>query len=161
MKYLFDTNIFIRSKNEMPEEIWPTFWMRMAELIQDGKIFTTEKVKEEIERGKDELTQWMKANETLGFYCSVDSDVLNKYSEVQNWAKNTNRFTQIALDDFARVADAYLVATAAAKGWTLLVTYEVFDPHCKKRVKIPDACNALGVRICDLNTAFRDLGVRV
>lgn len=160
MKYLFDTNIFIRSKNEMPEEIWPTFWMRMAELIQDGKIFTTEKVKEEIERGKDELTQWMKANETLGFYCSVDSDVLNKYSEVQNWAKNTNRFTQIALDDFARVADAYLVATAAAKGWTL-VTYEVFDPHCKKRVKIPDACNALGVRICDLNTAFRDLGVRV
>jgi len=160
MKYLFDTNIFIRSKNEMPEDTWPTFWIRMAELIREGKIFTTEKVKEEIERGKDELTQWMKANEALGFYCSVDGDVLNKYSVVQNWAKNTNRFTQIALDDFARVADAYLVATAAAKGWTL-VTYEISDPACKKRVKIPDACHALGVRICDLNTVFRDLGVRV
>ncbi len=160
MKYLFDTNIFIRSKNEMPEDIWPTFWVRIAELIREGKIFTSEKVKEEIERSKDELTQWMKANETLGFYCSVDGDVLNKYSEVQNWAKNTNRFTQTALDDFARVADVYLVATAAAKGWTL-VTYETPDPNCKKRVKIPDACNALGVRICDLNTTFRDLGVRV
>lgn len=160
MKYLFDTNIFIRSKNEMPEDVWPTFWMRMAELIRDGKIFTSEKVKEEIERGRDELTQWMKANATLGFYCSVDGDVLSKYSEVQNWAQSTGRFTPVALDDFARVADAYLVATAAAKGWTL-VTYEVPDPNCKKRVKIPDACNALGVELCDLNTAFRDLGVRV
>lgn len=160
MKYLFDTNIFIRSKNEMPVDIWPTFWMRIAELIRDGKIFTTEKVKEEIERGKDELTQWMKENETLGFYCPIDGDVLRKYSEVQNWARNTNRFTQVALDDFARIADAYLVATAAAKGWTL-VTYETPDPYCRKRVKIPDACNALGVRVCDLNTAFKELGVQI
>lgn len=25
MAYIFDTNIFIRSKNEMPMEVWPTF----------------------------------------------------------------------------------------------------------------------------------------
>ena len=67
MNYLFDTNIFIRSKNEMPEDTWPTFWMRIAELIRDGKIFTSEKVKEEIERGNDELTCWMKENATSGF----------------------------------------------------------------------------------------------
>ncbi len=144
----------------MPEDTWPTFWKRIAELMRDGKIFTSERVKNEIERGNDELTQWMKDHETLGFYCSVDGDVLLKYSEVQNWARNANRFTQVALNDFASVADAYLVATAAAKGWTL-VTYETPDPNCKKRVKIPDACNALGVGLCDLNTAFRDLGVRV
>lgn len=160
MNYLFDTNIFIRSKNEMPEDTWPTFWMRIAELIRDGKIFTSEKVKEEIERGNDELTCWMKENATSGFYCSIDGNVLGKYSDVQNWAKSTNRFRQTALDDFARVADAYLVATAAAKGWTL-VTYETSDPNCSKRVKIPDACIALGVEVCDLNSAFKDLGVRI
>lgn len=160
MKYLFDANIFIRSKNEMPEDIWPTFWKRISELIRDGKIFTSEKVKEEIGRGKDELTQWMKNNATSDFYCPVNVDVLRKYSEVQNWAKNTNKFTQTALDEFARVADSYLVATAAAKEWTL-VTYETSDPNCKRRVKIPDACNALGVKTCDLNAVFRDLGVRI
>lgn len=32
MAYIFDTNIFIRSKNEMPMEIWPTFWRRMTEI---------------------------------------------------------------------------------------------------------------------------------
>jgi len=160
MQYLFDTNIFIRSKNEMPEDTWPTFWMRLAELMRDGKIFTSVKVKEEIEHGKDELTQWMKNNETSGFYCPVDENVLSKYSEVQNWAKNTDQFTQIALDDFARVADAYLVATAAAKGW-MLVTYETSAPNSRKRVKLPDACHALGIGFCDLNAAFRDLGVKI
>lgn len=28
MAYIFDTNIFIRSKNEMPMEVWPTFWKK-------------------------------------------------------------------------------------------------------------------------------------
>lgn len=158
MKYLFDTNIFIRSKNEMPMEIWPTFWTCITELMRDGKIFTSVKVKDEIDRGKDELTQWMKDNSTAGFYCNVDTDVLAKYSEVQNWANNTNRYTPTALQDFANVADAYLVATAAAKEMTL-VTYEKSNTTSKKRVMIPDACIALGVAYCDLNTVFRDLGV--
>jgi len=160
MEYLFDSNIFIRSKNEMPMEIWPTFWTRITELIRGRRIFTSIKVKDEIDRGKDELTQWMKDNSTVGFYCKVDADVLAKYSEVQNWANNTQRYTAAALQDFANVADAYLVATASAKGMTL-VTYETSAPSCKKRVKIPDACIALGVECCDLNTAFRVLGVRI
>lgn len=56
MKYLFDTNIFIASKNLLPSDVWPTFWQRIAELIRDRKIYSSIKVKEEIEKGKDELT---------------------------------------------------------------------------------------------------------
>ena len=57
-------------------------------------------------------------------------------------------------------ADAYLVATAAAKG-LVLVTNETSDPKCTRRVKIPDACIAFGVRFCDLNTVLRELGVMI
>lgn len=28
MAYIFDTNIFIRSKHEMPMDLWPTFWTK-------------------------------------------------------------------------------------------------------------------------------------
>lgn len=160
MAYLLDTNIFITSKNELPCDVWPSFWKQMAALMQGGKVLTSVKVKEEIERGKDELTQWMKNNAKAGFYCSIDSEILCKYAEVQNWAKSIGRFTSVALNNFANVADAYLVATAAAKGWKL-VTYETSDINCKKRVKIPDACNALLVSCCDVNTMFRELGVRI
>lgn len=52
------------------------------------------------------------------------------------------------------------MATASAKGLTL-VTNEIADPKCRRRVKIPDACNALGVRYCDLNTVLRELGITI
>lgn len=160
MKYLLDTNIFIRSKNEMPSDVWPTFWRLLAALIADGAICSCAQVKEEIERGDDELTQWMSANAPEGFYLPMSGDVIEKYSAVQNWAAASGRFLPAALQGFAMAADAYLVATAAAKQMTV-VTYETSDPACRRRVKIPDACLAMGVRCCDLNTAFRELGVSV
>lgn len=55
MGYLFDTNIFITSKNQLPYDVWPTFWRHIAELIRNGRIFSSEKVREEIERGNDEI----------------------------------------------------------------------------------------------------------
>ena len=160
MKYLFDSNIFIRSKNEMPIDLWPTFWTRVIELIHGGQIFTSIKVKEEIYHGDDELTRWMKENAPEYFYITLDSEILQKYEETQNWAERCQRFKQEAKNEYATVADAYLVATAAAKGMTI-VSYEVSDPTCRKRVKIPDACNASGVSYCDLNTALRCLGVKI
>ena len=160
MKYLFDSNIFIRSKNEMPIDLWPTFWTRVIELIHGGQIFTSIKVKEEIYHGDDELTGWMEATAPEDFYITLDSEILQKYAETQNWASSSQQFKPEAKKEYATVADAYLVATAAAKGMTI-VTYEVSDPTCRKRVKIPDACNALGINYCDLNTALRSLGVKI
>ena len=37
MAYLYDTNIFITSKNEMPKDYWPTFWQKFVELINSAK----------------------------------------------------------------------------------------------------------------------------
>ena len=144
----------------MPADVWPTFWTRIAELIRDGKIYSSIKVKEEIDRGNDELTKWMRANVGVDFYYQIDEEVLRKYVEALNWARNNTTFRTVAVDEFANVADAYLVATAAAKNLTL-VTYETSDPSCAKRVKIPDACIALGVNFCDLNTALRQLNVTI
>lgn len=158
MAYLFDTNIFIRSKNEMPMDIWPTFWERFREMVNSGEIFTSVTVKDEIDKGKDELTEWLKQNAPKSFYLSLDTDVMLQYSIVQNWAKSNPVYTQAALNTFANVADAYLVATASAKQMAL-VTYEGSNPNSKKRVMIPDACNALSVRYCDLNTVLKEMGI--
>lgn len=162
MAYIFDTNIFIRSKNEMPIELWPTFWGKVAEMINNGDVFSHEFVKEEINKGKDELTDWINANASENFYICNDNDIMSEYSKVLNWAQNKNNpeFKQEAILEFAQVADAFLVAAAAAKGYTL-VTNETSDPSCRKRVKIPDACNAVGVRYCDLNMVLRELGLKI
>jgi hypothetical protein len=85
---------------------------------------------------------------------------MNHYTATQNWARSNPLYNQQALNTFANVADAYLVATAAAKQMTL-VTYEASSPLSRKRVKIPDVCNALDVRYCDLNTVLKEMGIKI
>ena len=160
MNYLLDTNILIRSKNEMPMDVWPTFWMRMKEMMEARQIFSSVKVKEEIEKGADELSSWMKENAPKDFYLPVDGETMEQYTAAQVWVKKNPVYGDVARLTFADVADAYLVATAAAKGM-ILVTYETSAPMSKRWVKIPDVCNALGVRFCDLNVMLRELGITI
>lgn len=160
MKYILDTNVLIRSKNDMPMDLWPTFWTKFTDMVMRGLIYSISKVKVEVEKGKDELTTWIKERIPKSFFLDLDEDIIAKYREVQNWASCRSYYKPEALNDFAEVADAYLIATAAAKQMTL-VTYEKSDPKCKSRVKIPDACIALGVQYCDLNTVLREVGIMI
>ena len=156
MSYLLDTNIFIRSKNELPMDIFHGFWQRLAELARAGQIFSSVKVKEEIDRGNDELKQWCDEQLPKDFFLSFEAHA--EYANLMTWANGNPVFTVPAKQEFATVADAYLVATAAAKGMKV-VTFETSDPLCKKRVKIPDACIALGVEYCSLNDVLHALKV--
>ncbi len=158
-KYLLDTNIFIRSKNELPMDIYESFWCAISDLANKGLFYSSVKVKEELERGMDELPQWIKDNLPKDFFVPLDSSTMIKYAEVQNWASKAS-FRPEALSTFADVADAYLVAAAAVHDM-VLVTYEKSDPICKRRVMIPDACTAIGVKCCDLNASFRILNVKI
>lgn len=161
MEYLFDTNIFVESKKNLPMDVWPTFWTKMVELINSGIIHSIDKVKDEIDKGGDELTDWIHENAPRGFFLHQDVAVMTKLAETIKWAENCPvNFSPAAISGYADVADSYLVATAAAKNMTL-VTYEKSNPVSKKRIKIPDACNGIGAKWCDLNTALRELGMRI
>ena len=156
MSYLLDTNIFIRSKNELPMDIFQGFWQRMAELARSGQIFSSVKVKEEIDRGNDELKKWCDEQLPKDFFLPFEAHA--EYARLMTWANGNPVFSVPAKQEFATVADAYLVATAAAKEMKV-VTFETSDPLCKKRVKIPDACIALGVDYCSLNDVLYALNV--
>ena len=54
-------------------------------------------------------------------------------------------YTQAAISEFFAVADYWLVGHALATGYTV-VTHEVSEPKSKKKIKIPDACNGVGVK---------------
>ena len=161
MEYLFDTNIFVESKKNLPMDVWPTFWRKMVELINSGKIYSIDKVKDEIDRGGDELTDWIREHAPQGFFLTQDGSVMAKLAETVNWAQSCPvSFSPSAISGYTNVADSYLVATAAAKNM-VLVTYEKSNPHRRSRVMIPDACMAIGARCCDLNTALRELKISI
>lgn len=58
MTYLLDTNIFITAKNELPIDVYPSFWQALSQLAANGSFKSIKKVEDEIRKGKDELVDW-------------------------------------------------------------------------------------------------------
>lgn len=158
MIYLLDTNIFITAKNELPMDVYPSFWQTLSQLATQGILRSIQKVEDEIRKGKDELVDWIDHNLPKDFFIKENNETLAALSTVSQWVMMNATYTQSAKNDFAKVADSWIIAEALSQSVTV-VTYEVSDPMCRKRVKIPDVCNAVGVKYCNLNEAFRALGV--
>ena len=87
---------------------------------------------------------------------------MTEYGQVSVWAiSRSNHYLQNALNEFldADEADAFLVAYALAdKDNRIIVTQEISHPARQKKIKIPDACNALNVRYANTIEMFRRLG---
>lgn len=155
--YVIDANVFIDAKNRYYAfDIAPGFWDGLDGLLTTGRACSIEAVYDELVAGNDALSPW--ARNHRGYFKPVDQQVVRQFRPLSNWA-TSQRFTQAALNDFTTTtADYLLVAFAAAHGCTV-VTHERPDPNSRRRVKIPDACNALGVPWTDPWTMLRDSGI--
>lgn len=162
-QFLLDANVLIAAKNLLPIDLFPSFWQKISSLAVSGAIHSIVKVKEEILKGNstDPLVAWCNSLPET-FFISFDASMAPAYGRVIAWSQSQTVFTSAALSEFARldVADAFLVASAATLN-CVIVTNEISDPQCKKRVKIPDAANALGVKCVSLNDVLRELGVTI
>lgn len=59
MSYLLDANVFIQAKNlHYGLDFCPAFWQWLIDSHDGGRVFSIDKVAEEIATGADELTQW-------------------------------------------------------------------------------------------------------
>ena len=140
--YLLDANIFIQSNRaHYGLDFVPAFWEWLDRTYAAGKLKSIKKVGAEIAAGNDDLTAWAAMRPSL--FVPLDSGCGSHLADVAYWANN-HHFTQAAISEFLSVADYQLVAYAKAHDMTV-VTMEKPEPQRKKKIKIPDACNALGV----------------
>ena len=59
MSYLLDANVFIQAKNlHYGFDFCPAFWDWLIENNRTGKVFSIEKVGDELEAGDDALATW-------------------------------------------------------------------------------------------------------
>jgi len=86
---------------------------------------------------------------------SSDSAAL---ATVSAWATGAG-LKPAAVSEFLAAADYFIVAQALTLGYTV-VTHETPDPASKKRVKIPDACSAVGVAWVSPFAWLRNTGAR-
>lgn len=130
MAYVLDANIFIQAKNlHYGFDFCPAFWDWLIEQNNEGKVFSIEKVGDELEAGTDELSDWSK-NQGERFFKRPEPVMVPALGNVSNWVMN-QRYEPAAVNTFLQVADYYLVAHALAHKDTI-VTHERASQSLKK-----------------------------
>jgi len=143
MAYVLDANVFISAKNlHYGLDFCPAFWDWLVDNNTAGKVFSIEKVGDEVLALADELSVWANAR-GAGFFLRPDAAVVPSLATVSAWATG-QRYEPAAVNTFLQVADYYLVAQAHAGGHTV-VTHEVPSASTRK-IKIPDACIGLNIK---------------
>lgn len=160
--YVVDSNFFIEAhRKSYPIDIAFSFWSKVKQLAEDGKMISIDKVKNEIYDKNDALEEWCRANLPDDFF-KDSSAVMPEYGQVSTWViSKSEHYMQNALNEFldADEADAFIVAYALSDlGNRVVVTQEISEPNRKNKVKIPDACDALKVKVVNTMDMFRQLG---
>lgn len=143
MAYLLDANVFIQAKNlHYGFDFCPAFWDWLIRNNIGGKVFSIEKVEDELVAGDDELSEWAKQRGS-GFFLQPDARAATSFGAVSGWASGQG-YEPAAVSTFLQVADYYLIAHAMGHGMTV-VTHEV-AANTLKKVKIPNVCVGLSIR---------------
>ena len=143
MPYLLDANVFIQAKNlHYGLDFCPAFWEWLIANNDAGRVFSIEKVGDEIEAGADELAEWAKQRGS-DFFLEPEQAILPALGSVSNWATGQG-YAPAAVNTFLQVADYYLVAHALAFRHTIVI-HEIASPSTKK-IKIPNACIGVGIK---------------
>jgi len=160
-KYLLDANVFIEAKRRYYAfDVCPGFWDCLVWHHQDACVHSIDRVREELERGGDELKEWVQRTMPASCFASSDEpNVIEQYSQMQVWARQQDQFTETAKAEFADKADAWLIAYAKIKS-VVLVTHEVLDRYIQKKIPMPNVCEAFNVAYVDTFAMLRDLEAR-
>lgn len=141
--YLLDANVFIQAKRlHYGFDFCPAFWDWIVAQNSAGSVYSIEKVGDELLAGGDDLATWTGGH--AGIFLKPDTAVVASLQATSKWA-NAGGFDPAAVTTFLQVADYFLIAHAHAHGH-VVVTHEIAATTIK-RIKIPNACIALGIKV--------------
>lgn len=162
-RFILDTSVLTQAARlYYALDIAPTFWKVLASHALNGAVLSIDRVKDEIDRGKDDLKEWVNTQFHRSFETTNDDGVLTGYQQVVQWAVGQSQYTGAAKAEFARLdnADAWVVAYAVGKGCTV-VTQEQPAKDAKAKIPLPNVCQAFAVRYIDTFQMMRELGIRL
>lgn len=149
-RYVLDANVFIEAKQRYYGfDVCPGFWQALVWHHGRGCVLSIDRVRRELQGMGDELQEWVEGTMPEACFAASDSaDVLVAYGQAIQWVQDQARFTPAAKAEFAQAADGWLVAYARVTG-AVVVTQEQLRPDSRRRVFIPDLCQAMNVPYID------------
>lgn len=149
-QFLIDSNVFINAKYfHYNFKYCKIFWDYLLKLHDNNVVFTINSVKRELLAKPDEIASWIETEVPPSFF-QDEMMSMGSYAKLMNWAQ-TQDVSEKAKEDFASnsKADAFLIAHAMANNFTI-ITHEKSQAGAKKRIMIPNAAEAHGVKTLTL-----------
>jgi hypothetical protein len=160
--FYLDSDIFIAAKNSYYAfSICPGFWNSLIHHNGKNRVFSIDRIRQELLAGNEseDLVVWTKNQLPDGFFLKTQTtDIFKAYTEIIQWATSKSQYDQAAKDEFARVADGWLVAYAMVNGG-VIVTNEQPRPKSVKRILLPDVCLQFNIAYQNTFTMLKELEV--
>lgn len=166
--FLIDSNVFMTPfRFYYAFDLVPAYWKELEKHLNSGKVVVLDAVKDEIEKGQDELSYWLTEVENLVVVPKVTEQTIKEYQKVMQFVASSGYYKESALATWApsNIADPWLIAAAKSNDYTL-VTQEVKSGGLSKKnpnkyAKIPDVANYLGVKTINVYDMMRRLGITI
>lgn len=146
VKYLIDTNIFVRFQNgqQYDKDCFPIHFNNFLKLLDDGVAISIDKVKDELD---DEF--FCKEYKNI-FQQSINNDISETYNMLR--AKHPDYFNSFALEN-PNDADPYII-TYAYHYDLCIVTQDEYQSTSSRNLElnkfnIPTLCETLGATVVD------------
>ena len=117
-RYLLDANVLIEAhKRYYGFDLCPGFWKAMLRQHHANRVFSIDRVKQEIAKGKDRLDRWAKLKAPATLFKKTDSErTIEQFGKMVEWVQGEPQYRPEAKAEFATVADGWLVACAKPRG---------------------------------------------
>lgn len=140
-RFLLDANPFIEAKNRYYGfGLCPRFWKALIAQHNNDRVFSIDRVFDELIDEGDQLSDWAKDTAPATFFKKTqDHAVIDMFQKMLAWVSAQPQFTSAAKAEFASVADGWAMAYAKVNGFTI-VTHEEFAPLAQKKVPMPNVC---------------------
>jgi|SRR6056297_1001740 len=155
--YVVDASVFIQAANSYYAfDLVPRFWSWLESRVATD-LFTVIPVRDEILAQNDQLSEWLVSVDDPSWVFAVDGD--GTQLQMPTIAKHCvdHGYKPAGISKFLSGADPWVIACAMENNW-VVVTHEIAQPETRKRVKMPDVCNELGVPNILVFDMLRQLG---
>jgi hypothetical protein len=132
-----------------PPDLFPCVWERIESIIHSGVLIASEEVYHELQKKEGELGAWVHQRRQM--FVPMDEAIQAAVSDIM-----LTHAALVNVNTGGSAADPWVIALAQVRGLTV-VSGEIRKPS---KVKIPDVCDAKGVRHITLVEMIRELGWR-
>lgn len=160
--YLLDADTFMTAhRNHYRFSFCPAYWQALLEHFGNGKVSSIIPVRNELLKGKDVLSDWVRDEVPEEFFHpTTDSKVTQTYSTILKWVATLAHLQSAVPAKFASGADGWLVAFAKVHRLSVC-SYEVSSPESRANIKLPDVAKQFGVTCLKPQEMLEHLGVKM